>query len=98
MLQQVIKSSLHRDEKFNLCQKWLQTTFISSVNCTQNWKLPGVLSMMPKTFWWHQMSTQCGNELMKQVLLSVIHIMKPLQNQCHVQSQNTYCRSCSFKS
>ena len=55
-LQYVIKYSLRRGEK-NPWQKWLQAVSTFSVTCTQNWQLPGVLSLMPKTLWW------CQNEV-----------------------------------
>ena len=49
MLQYFIKCSLHRDRNI-WWPKWLQSTCISSVNCTQNWKLPVALSVTSETF------------------------------------------------
>ena len=84
--------------------KMIQSTNISSVTCTQNWELPGVLSVTPWTLWWRkndarEKSTQLGNELTKQVLAMMSkqsHLIKSTSNQRHFQSQNVSCGSCSF--
>ena len=49
MLQYFIKCSLHRHRNI-WWPKLLQSTCISSVNCTQNWELPVALSVTSKTF------------------------------------------------
>jgi len=49
MLQYFIRCSLHRDRNI-WWPKWLQSTCISSVNCTQNWELLVALSVTSETF------------------------------------------------
>jgi len=49
MLQYFIKCSLHRDRNI-WWPKWLQSTCISSVNCTQKWEFLVALSVTSEAF------------------------------------------------